>query len=97
MLERDVSLGSPPRCPCKPMSHPKVCSPYDALIVCPGRADAMRRGDFTYDPSLGGYVWVALGDAIEKYEAWLSCPYCGERLPTGDMIETSFLPTDDED
>jgi len=77
------------------MAHPK-CSPYDALQMCAGRRDAVKRGDFLYDPALGGYVWVAFGDAIEQYEAWLSCPWCHEPLPSADIIETSSLDLEED-
>ncbi len=58
------------------------CDSYDSRIKCVGRDDACRRGEFTYSFRAGGWVWTAFSEC----KAWLSCPYCGETLPTADMV-----------
>jgi len=60
-----------------------TCSPFDPRVHCVGRDDACRRGEFTYSFRAGGWVWTAFSECDE---AWLSCPYCGETLPTADMV-----------
>ncbi len=68
------------------MSVAERCDPYDPRIHCAGRDDACRRGDFLFSFRAGGWVWTAFGDELVRYEAWLSCPWCGETLPTADMV-----------
>jgi hypothetical protein len=63
-----------------------TCSPYDPRVKCVGRDDVCRRGEFVYSFRAGGWVWRAFGDELVKYEAWLSCPFCGATLPTADMV-----------
>jgi hypothetical protein len=63
-----------------------LCSPFDSHQVCGGRKHAMTRGDFFFDFGLGGWVWTAFGDIHERYEPWLSCPWCKERLPEADVL-----------
>ena len=75
--------------------HKSQCHPINPWIICPGRADARKRGAFWWDMKVGGYVstdipprtlsWRAryfdTSDAEGELYRLEICPYCGMQLP----------------
>lgn len=75
--------------------HPSHCHPINPWIICPGRAEARKRGAFFWDMKVGGYVCTDLPAREASWRAKFYnldehhgepyrleiCPFCGMQLP----------------
>ena len=58
--------------------HPR-CSPTNAQQSCKPRYEAVRKGTMWYSVEAHGWLWSGSECVLRP---WLTCPYCGEGLPT---------------
>jgi hypothetical protein len=90
--------------------HPSHCHPKQPSIVCPGRADSVRRGAFWWEMKIGGYVSTDIakretnwrgkyynGDHTGELYRLEICPWCGMELPQLFPDPSEMSVTDGED
>jgi hypothetical protein len=91
--------------------HESHCHPKYASVVCPGRAEAVRRGSFFWDMKIGGYVCTDLPQRKASFRAKYYnldehdgepyrlelCPFCGMDLPFLFRDDNEMSCTDGDD
>lgn len=57
----------------------RLCSERDPTKSCLERYEAVRRGSFWHSYELKGWLWSGSTDVTAP---WVTCPWCGQRLPS---------------